>query len=375
MNENLIHLKSLHIEGFRSLKDVQLQDMQPLTVLIGANGAGKSNLMRFFEMLSWMLKGQKLQEFIGDQGGADDQLFMGAKRTPHLKATIVLETAKGMNDYAFTLSAAAANKLIFVEERYRFSASGQSSEAKWSQLPVGGSESALVDVAQTAKTTNATAKAIVHLLRGIVSYQFHDTSKNAYLKQAWDMNDYAFLRSHGGNVAAVLLYLRENHVKRFQLIEKQIRRVLPSFGGFELNPVAGRVELRWQHKFGDKTMGAHLTSDGSLRLFCLVTLLNLPREMLPPVILLDEPELGLHPNAVVLVAAMIRTLSARCQVILATQSPLMVDGFSLDDITVVDVEAGATELRKLSQAQYQQWLDDNFTVSDLWLSNVIGGQP
>lgn len=368
-------LKSVTIEGFRSLKQVDLQNLQALNVLIGANGAGKSNLIRFFEMLSWMLKGQNLQEFIGLQGGADDLLFMGKQQTPHLKASIALETARGLNEYAFVLSAASANKMIFVEERYRFSATGHETAARWSQLPVGSGESALVDVAQTATKTNTTAKTVVHLLRSIVTYQFHDTSENAYIKQTWDVNDYVFLRSHGGNLAAVLLYLRENHVKRYQLIEKQISRVLSSFGGFDLQALNGKVELRWKHRNGKKTLGAHLTSDGSLRLFCLMTLLNLPNDMLPAIILLDEPELGLHPSAITLIAAMIRTLSARCQVILATQSPLMVDNFSLDNIIVADLEDGATRLRRLSQAEYQQWLDDDFSASDLWLSNVLGGQP
>lgn len=371
-------LNRIHVEGFRSLKYVELVDLTNLTVLIGSNGAGKSNFIRFFDLLSWMLKGQNLQLFIGDQGGADDQLFMGAKYTSRMSASLSIETDQGLNEYKFTLSHAAGDRLIFVEEAYRFSKNTFATEARWSDLDIGGTESRLVDVAQTKGTSQErkkTAQTIVYLLRECVAYQFHDTSKNAFIKQSWDVTDSTLLRSHGGNLPAVLLRLKEEDVRRYKLIERQISRVLPSFGGFDLVPSKGKVGLRWQHKNGGKTIGAHLTSDGSLRLFCLITLLNLPTDMLPDVILLDEPELGLHPNAITLVAAMIKRVSHSSQVILATQSPFMVNCFDLDNIVVADLENGATCLRKLSKQQYQQWLDDDFSVSELWLSNVLGGQP
>ncbi len=372
------YLKKIHIEGFRSLKQVKLEELTQLTILIGSNGAGKSNFIRFFDMLSWMLKGQNLQMFVGEQGGADDQLFMGAKHTSRMSAFLAIETDKGVNEYKFALSHAAGDRLIFVEEAYRFSSHSFATEAYWSELDIGGTESRLVDVAQTKTTPverKRTAQTIVYLLRECVAYQFHDTSKNALIKQSWDVTDNTLLRSHGGNLSAVLLKLKEEDVKRFKLIERQITRLLPSFGGFDLKPSNGKVELRWQHKNGSKTIGAHLTSDGSLRLFCLITLLNLPTDMLPDVILLDEPELGLHPNAITLIAAMIKRVSHSNQIILATQSPFMVNCFELDNIVVADLDDGATRLRKLSQQQYQQWLDDDFSVSELWLSNVLGGQP
>jgi len=117
-------------------------------------------------------------------------------------------------------------------------------------------------------------------------------------KTAWDQTDHAVLRSHGGNLAAVLLHLREEHYQRYRLIERQIARVLTNSRGFELEPTAGRIQLRRRSIRGDKTFGTHLTSDGSLRLFCLISLFNLLPEMLPDVILIDEPELGLHLAAI-----------------------------------------------------------------------------
>ena len=138
----------------------------------------------------------------------------------------------------------------------------------------------------------------------------------------------------------------------------------------------GKVELRWKAKWTDKiAFGAHLTSDGSLRFFALVTLLNLPPEMLPDVILLDEPELGLHPAAVTLVGGMINSLATKRQVMVATQSPLLVDAFGLDEIFALDLQDGKTEFNRLNSSEYKIWLDDGFSPGELWQKNVIGARP
>ena len=150
---------------------------------------------------------------------------------------------------------------------------------------------------------------------------------------------------------------------------------MPVFDRFQIEESYGKVLLRWKAKGTDKTFGAHLTSDGSLRFFALVTLLNLPPEMLPDVLLLDEPELGLHPAAIALVGGMIKSLAEERQVIVATQSPLLVDEFGLNEIFVLELQDGCTEFRKLSPDDYQVWLDDNFTSGELWQKNLLGGRP
>ncbi|QFY44605.1 AAA family ATPase [Candidatus Methylospira mobilis] len=364
-------IKSISIEGFRSLAKIEQLELPQLTVLIGSNGAGKSNFIRFFEMLSWMLRGQKLQEFILRQGGADDQLFMGARQTPRINAELRIETEKGYNDYRFGLAhLTAGDSLMFVDEAYRYSDRTKSGYANWSILDGGTKESGIVMAAQSPK--NNTARVIVSLLRQSTTYQFHDTSAHAYIKQAWDVTDNAWLRSDGANLAPVLLRLQETDLVRYKLIVRQIQRVLPTFNDFLLQPSVGKVELRWQGKYSDKSFGAHLTSDGSLRLFCLLTLLNLPSDMLPDILFFDEPELGLHPHAISLIAEMLKKIAHTRQVFIATQSPYMVDCFSLENIIIADLKDGATSLRNLPKEQYQQWLDDDYRVSDLWLKNVVG---
>ena len=356
------------IRGFRSLAQIEALALPSLAVLIGANGSGKSNFIRFFEMLGWMLRRQRLQEFVLRQGGGDDQLFMGARTTPRMQAEIQLETDLGRNDYRFALTAVSGDQLGLVEEAYRFSRRDRPGLNQWTELPMPAREAVIVERAPQ----DATARVIVRLLQSCVTYQFHDTSANAPIKRPWDATDAAYLRSDGANLAPILYRLREQEPARYQFIVKQISRVLPTFGDFDLQPVYGKIELRWTMRGVDKTFGAHLTSDGSLRLFCLLTLLNLPDEMLPDILFLDEPELGLHPHAIGLLAAMVKRLSASRQVFLATQSPQLVDCFQLENIIVADIEQGATRLRTLSPDEYQAWLDDEYLISEIWLKQPVG---
>ena len=361
-------IRSITIEGFRSLKNIQHLELPELTVLIGANGAGKSTLIRFFEMLSWMLKAKNLQEFVLRHGGGDDQFFMGARKTPRIHAELCLDTGKGQNDYRFDLAhLSAGDSVMVMNEAYRYSAHDIPTKAKWTEVDAVGKESGLLE------KKHKTAQTIVNLLRQCATYQFHDTSINAAIHNRWDVTESFRLRSDGGNLAAVLLNLRDTDEKRYELIVKQIRRVLPAFKGFVLVEEAGKVLLRWVGQQSDKIFGSHLTSDGSLRLFCLLTLLNLPPDRLPDVMFFDEPELGLHPHAITLVAEMIKRLSKKRQIFIATQSPYLVDCFELENIIVANANNGETVLRNLSRDHYQQWLDEEYQLSDIWLQQATGG--
>ena len=371
-------IESVRIEGFRSLRSVDLSDLPDATVLIGANGSGKSNFIRFFEMLSWMLRSRRLGDFIVRQGGADDQLYRGNRVTPRMEAEIRLRTTRGTNDYRFALSYALSDRFFFSEEQFRFNGDEQPGEAPWQSLEDGHREAMIVEAAQSAMAgvNQTTARVIVNLLRNCAAYQFHDTSAGSDFKKTWDASDNHQLRSDGGNLAAVLHRLEREDVRRYDLICRHIGRILPTFDRFSIDETHGRIPpLQWRAKGTDKTFGAHLTSDGSLRFFALVTLLNLPPEMLPDVILLDEPELGLHPAAITLIGDMIQVLAKERQIIVATQSPLLVDTFGLGEIVVLDLQDGETQFRRLDPGAYQQWLDDSFSTGELWQKNLLGGRP
>ncbi|MCY4598091.1 MAG: AAA family ATPase [Bryobacterales bacterium] len=372
-------IEAVRIEGFRSLADISLTGLGRVAVLIGSNGSGKSNFIRFFEMLSWMIRSRRLSEFVARNGGADDQLYGGSSKTLRIKATVSLRTDAGLNEYHFALSHAHPDRLLFTEEAFRFSRHGYLSEAPWQYLESGNREASIVEAAQSPAALQdvnpQTASVIVSLLRNCSVYQFHDTSDSSNFKTRWDADDSDFLRSHGGNLAAVLYRLERNDLERFERVCSCITRVLPTFDRFSIEESFGRVLLRWKAKGSDKTYGPHLTSDGSLRFLALVTLLNLPPAMLPDVLLLDEPELGLHPAAIALVGGMINSVASERQVIVATQSPLLVNAFNLEEIVVFEHTDDRTECKQLDPAEYRQWLEDGYTSGDLWWKNLLGGYP
>ena len=371
-------IESVRIRGFRSLADVALSGLPRRTVLIGANGSGKSNIISFFELVGWMLRSRRLGEFIERNGGADDQLFGGRRITPRIAAEISLRAARGRNDYRFALAYAHPDRFVFAEEAFRFTDVSLHDEAPWQYLDSGHREARLPEAAQGEEhpgVNRQTARVILRQLRSCAVYQFHDTSHTASLKKSWDVADNARLRRDGGNLAAILYRLEQDDSRRYEFICRQIARILPDFDRFDLVERHGKVSLRWRPKWADQAIGAHRTSDGSLRFFALATLLNLPPEMLDDVILLDAPELGLHPSAVDLVGGMINGLSTERQIIVATQSPLLVDAFALDEIFALDLEKGQTCVSRLDPEQYRIWLDDGFTAGTLWNQSFFGGQP
>lgn len=347
--------------------------------MIGANGSGKSNVITFFTMLSWMTKASKLAEFIQLNGGANDQLFGGSKVSKVMEARITMQADTGTNDYEFTLAYGHPDRFMFSDERYRWTPTEPDSTPPWHPLGSGYTETRLREASTDAGAAalgvhQPGARVIVHLLRNLAPYQFHDTSYDSPFKKNCDTQDDSQLRSHGGNLAAVLYRLEQQEPGRYHTICEHIKRILPVFDGFALEERHGKVILRWKHAQNEQIIGAHLTSDGSLRFFALVTLLNLPLEMLPNVLLLDEPELGLHPMAIELVGGMIRSLSTDRQILVATQSPLLVNAFELDEVFVMDLHQGKTTVSRHSLADYEKWLKE-YSLGQLWQKNLLGGRP
>ena len=368
-NTVLERIESLHIKGFRSLADVKLDNIPNPMVLLGANGAGKSNILRFFEMLREMYQ-HRLSRFVVHRGGADDQLFGGERETQQIHAGVRFHTGLGVNDLSFTLSYSDGDRLSFENEEFRFTTHDGRGGLNYGPYP-SGDESGFYQAVHAGES-DPRAKAAVRLLCDSSIYQFHDTSREAPIKRRWDVEDSHRLLEHGGNLGPVLLCLQEHHLSKYELICRYIRQVLPEFDDFQLNEEYGKTILRWRGKTTGRTLGAHLTSDGALRCFCLLTVLSLPDEMLPSIILLDEPELGLHPAAISLISHMVKSLSRRRQVIVATQSPHFVDAFGLEEMVVLELRDGRTETTRLDQSRFGRLLKD-YSTGELWWKGVFGG--
>lgn len=211
-------------------------------MLLGANGSGKSNLLKFFEMLSWMVKPRQLGIFIGKNGGASDNLFGGGQATPRLEASIRLLTDAGTNDYEFVLAHAHPDRFIFTSEQFRFSSFTQDREAGWQSLGSGHDEANVV--APPSFVNSTTAGVIASLLKNCSVFQFHDTSDQSPIKKRWDIKDNVRFRQHGGNLGPILFRLQQEDIKRYELICMFISDMLPEFRTFALEDEFGRVYLR-----------------------------------------------------------------------------------------------------------------------------------
>lgn len=368
-------IESVRIKGFRSLADMEIKNFPQSTVLVGANGSGKSNIMQFFEMMGWMLDMHRLRMYVARRGGADDHLFGGRKVTSSIEAEIAVRAGEARADYRFELVCTDNDQFAFSEEACRFTETGQPTDAPWERIGDGGHREAKITDETTGDGAKPrTARALLGLFRRCPIYQFHDTSFDSRMKVSWDATDAGRLRGDGANLASVLLLLEREDKPRLDLICRYIGLAVPQFDCFRIEEQYGKVLLRWKMKGVDKTMGAHQTSDGMLRFLALATLLNLPPELLPDVLLLDDPDLGLHPAAITVIGNMIKVAAIDRQVILATQSPNLVDNFDLDEIVVLEPGEDRTTVRRFKEAEYAHWLDE-YSTGELWMKNVLGGRP
>jgi predicted ATPase len=258
-----------------------------------------------------------------------------------------------------------------VEEKYRLRLPGSSGYSDW-QIAGGGYKESLV--IERARGGDPIAQIIRKLLRRCIVHQFHNTSETARIRQRWDTHDARYLKEDGGNLAPVLLRLREEKPQAYRRIIDTVRLVVPFFADFFLEPSNGSVFLQWTEKGTDVVFGAHQASDGTLRTLALITLLLQPIEDVPDVLILDEPELGLHPYAVTVIAGLIKSISLHRQVLLATQSITLLNQFAPEDVIVVNRRGRESEFTRLDPQGLSEWIEE-YSLGELWEKNVIGGRP
>jgi predicted ATPase len=364
-------LKSIRVAGWKSIKDSGDIELRQLNVFIGANGCGKSNLVSFFKLLNEMI-GERLQDFIATSGGANSVLHYGVKVTSILKARLKFETDTGPRDYQAILKYADVDRLIFTDETIECNDPGW-----WDELHPYRRTVEETAIVEAGKQGNKTANVVRHLVGSCRAYQFHDTSSTSAIRRPGYIENNRFLLPDGGNLAAVLYRFKESEPAAYARIVSTIRQVAPFFGDFELEPDAKtpeNIRLNWREKRIDQMFGPHQMSDGTLRAIALITLLLQPENNLPTVIVIDEPELGLHPYAIGVLASLVKKAAHHCQVILATQSPALLDEFEPEDVVVVDRENRESTFKRLRPDQLDTWLDE-YSFSEAWEKNVFGGGP
>lgn len=354
-------LSRIVLKGYKSIRSCDLE-LKELNVLIGANGAGKTNFISFFRLTQQGLE-KNLQLYVSKQGGPDVFLHFGRKKTESLIAEVYFENT----GYQFTLEPTQDNRMMFGKEKF-WSKTGE-------DLVIGGGHfESQVD--EQKKQTEIYKYTVPTILTWRV-YHFHDTSETAMVKQRHGINDNKYLRPDARNLAAFLYHLQKNHQSAYTRIVKTVRLVAPFFGDFHLRPQpdnTDQIELEWVEKGEDIPFKAHHLSDGSLRFICLTTVLLQPKSLLPDTIIIDEPELGLHPYAITILASLIRSISKEKQVIVSTQSVNLLNEFEPEDVIVTDRKNGASELRRVDATALSMWLED-YSIGELWEKNILGGRP
>ena len=371
MKRNSKRLKSLEIRGFKSIPFQHPLKLEfgDINILLGANGAGKSNIISFFKMLESMMKGS-FQRFVAQSGTSQRFLYYGPKQTPEMDASLRFDSPEGWAGYHFSLTAAVPDRLIISSELV---------EWKSDMNPGRGQATLRSDFSESAlyHATEGPIKNIRTLLSSCKVYRFSDSSTSAPMRQTSEVDSAHYLQSEANNLAAFLYYLKNNHPDSFRRITEYVSDVVPQFREFYLEPANGYISLKWMDKSpNDYVLSVDQFSDGSIRFIALATLLLQPEETMPFVIIIDEPELGLHPYAMGQLNEMIKDASRHAQIIVATQSTAIVDGFSADNITVIDRDPNVqgSRARQLSEKDYQAWLEE-YTLSELWSKNIIGGRP
>jgi predicted ATPase len=365
-------LDYITIQGFKSIASIEKLVLRPINVVIGPNGSGKSNFIGVFAFLHAIREG-KLRDYVTAAGGAEKVLHFGSKTTKEI--CLHLSFGHEVNQYEVKLAPTSDDGLYPSSEVAAF----------WNKRRghTGPFKTGLFarEQGREAGISDPTAVGTPYWVRGRLGswrlYHLHDTSSSSPMRKTTKVNDNEYLRNDGSNLASFLYYLREKHEPSYTLIRRAVQRVTPFFDDFRLKPLRLRsddIMLEWRHKRSDQYFDASSLSDGTLRFIALATLFLQPEVYRPSVILVDEPELGLHPYAIEMLAALVRQASVSTQVIVSTQSSLLLDHFAPEDVLVANRVEDGTQITRLESLVLAKWLED-YSLGQLWEKNEFGGRP
>ncbi len=372
MNEESKNLKRIKVEGFKSIEKMDLK-MEQINILIGANGAGKTNLISVFTFLSNLSTG-KLRNYVETEGGAERFFHFGSRHT----SRILFDLEVKESGYHVEFLPNQDNDSLVFDKEFR-TIPTPSVERNRNMEPSKG-ESGFINENPSERIDRD--EYIPKYLSQCRVYHFQDTSKHASFKKTNKLVNYYYLEKDAGNIAPFLYYLKNNEIESWQQsyrrIVAAIKTVAPFFQDFYLDPVGEdgdeNILLRWTHSKHDAPFSAHVLSDGTARFICLTTLFLQPESRRPDIIILDEPELGLHPVALDVLADIIHAIAKETQVICSTQSIAFANLFAPEYFIVADAKEGVSNFRRLEKDTLEQWLEE-YGMGDIWSKNLIGGRP
>ena len=347
-------LDYITIKGFKSIKSIEKLELRPINLLIGANGAGKSNFISAFEFLRSVLIASE-DSITPKDGVVERMLHFGSQKTSEIQFGLFFPDDD--SEVKITLKRTLADTFL-VDFDFELNGVSNLSENFFDVYDF-----------EMART--------IRRLTGWKVFRFHHSGSFSPLRRTQHLSTNRRLQPSGSNLPSMLYLFQEKFPTNYSVILKTVQQVAPFIKSFVLHPMSlneSKIRLEWEHTQSEDYLDVSSLSDGTLRFIALAVLFLQPVELRPSIILIDEPELGLHPAAITLLASMLKQASVDTQVIVSTQSALLLDHFEPEDVLVADCIDGGTQLRRLSSEDLDVWLED-YSLGQLWEKNYLGGRP
>jgi len=383
--------KQLSVDSFRRLCNVGLE-LRPLTVLIGANGTGKTSVLDVFSLLASSAQGS-LSKAISDLSGLSAVITYDRERDLSLGISISVPDHEPL-DYRLRLTLQGAGYVIAEENLSQQPDSDTPGLAPVEYIVSEGSEVEFRDPSPRVQVFSPWHRTsletslfqVPRTIREVEDFRGKLASCTYY--HLMDVNERSPVRlpqvlqpaassslpgRDGENLVSCLYNLREMDRDRFESIADSLRAAFPTFERLDFPPVAaGMLAMTWREKNFSRPLYMHQLSEGMLRFLWLTTLLASPG--LTALTLLDEPEVSLHPELLSLLAGLLREAANRTQLIVATHSDRLVRFLKPAEVVVIDsTEDGMAQLTWADQLDLGEWLAE-YTLDEVWRMGRMGGR-
>ena len=384
---------SLHVSNYRCLANVDLP-LRNLNVLIGPNGAGKTSLLEIFQLLQ---RGSQLQlgDFLAENGGIDAVINRG--RNDHrptklsIEVTLDVESERSPEPMTYTVELFSLQRTLAIGmERLEWQVTSDAPQP-FRYIDANGERIRYYDPVTTklvtpnwAYQTNELAlaqvpkmyqepEALRNLLAITAFHSFLDVSSRSAVRLPQPLAPGMRPGPNGDGLYSALFNMRSKAPETYERILALLEQGFPGFQRLEFDVVgAGQITLMWLERHSRQPLYPNQLSEGTLRFLWLIATLLSPA--IPPLLLLDEPEVSLHPELLMLLAGVLQDVSAGSQIVVATHSPDLIRWLKPDEVLVVDKIDGASTFTWADTMHLEAWLED-FTLRDLWLMGNLGGRP
>jgi predicted ATPase len=396
-------IKEIKITNFFSFNQTTIKLSSDTNILIGINGAGKSNFLKAIKLLREGVAGVGLKKHILDNlGGFDNSFFKGSKKNDDIQSIFLQykfngkEISQNGNGFNFTddiiyqinITKSSSLSNYYIQEKitnekgfvYLDFTNGVghlnekvSEKANKTSLvryiDFDPQELALKEISDTDRYFALTT--IKKAIKDIFVYDYFDTTPKSLIRKPMLPTSEKRLFADGTNLPQILNTIKINHKQQYKKIAEMLNEVNPNFSGFDFNFIGGNIELMLEESGLDSSIHVSNISDGTLRYLCLLSILYNPER--GRLICIDEPEVGLHPDMILNIANAIKEASEKTTLIISTHSDNLLNYFDIENVRVFEKdENNATNVISYTKDQFSDWYKE-FSLGQMWKQGDLGG--